>query len=103
MNRLVTFQRHPVAATSSTGVRSESYGQKTKFSTHSQDAACERSTYVRRKEAEDVALAIRLSMWRHLRDMNREAKPRNSSVLICHFLAGYLTTIVAILLHLGRL
>ena len=57
----------------------------------------------RRKEAEDVALAIRLSMWRHLRDINREAKARNSSVLICHFLAGSLTTIVAILPHLGTL
>ena len=75
----------------------------TEFSTHSQDASRERSTYVRRKEAEDVALAIRLSMWRHLRDINREAKARNSSALICHFLAGSLTTIVAILLHLGRL
>jgi AhpD family alkylhydroperoxidase len=77
--------------------------QKTEFSPHSQDASRERSTYVRRKEAEDVALAIRLSMWRHLRDINREAKARNSSVLICHFRAGSLTTIVAILLHLGRL
>jgi hypothetical protein len=77
--------------------------RKQNLSTHSQDASRERSTYVRRKEAEDVALAIRPSMWRHFRDINREPKARNSSVLICHFLAGSLTTIVAILLHLGRL